>query len=160
MGGGALVDGGIHYIRLLRDWVGPIVEVAAMAPPNLFPDIEAEDTVLLLLRFESGAVAALANSIAAPGLPSWQWAWATGSEGSLGVDNRGRVLWVRSRSRHRLRAFLRDRRGLRAQLAEFVAAVDAGRDPVPAARIARDDLAVVEAAYRSIELGAPVSLRT
>jgi predicted dehydrogenase len=160
MGGGPLVDGGIHYVRLLRDWAGHVVQVAAMAPPNLFPDLEAEDTVLLLLRFESGAVAALANSVAAPGLPRWQWAWATGTEGSLAVDQRGRVLWIRTRAGRRFRAFLRDRRGLRAQLAEFVAAVAAGRDPVPAARAARDDLAVVEAAYRSLELGAPVSLAT
>lgn len=160
MGGGPLVDGGIHYIRLLRDWAGPIVEVAAMAPPNLFPELEAEDTVLLLLRFESGAVATLANSIGAPGLPGWQWACATGTEGSLGVDQRGRVLWVRSRSGSRVRAFLRDRRGLQAQLAEFVAAIGAGRDPVPAAAAARADLAVVEAAYRSLALGAPVTLET
>ena len=37
-GGGLLIDGGVHYVHLLRDWGGPVVEVAAVAPPNLFPD--------------------------------------------------------------------------------------------------------------------------
>ena len=48
MGGGLLIDGGIHYLHLLRDWAGPVDEVVAMAPPNTFPAVEGEDTVFLL----------------------------------------------------------------------------------------------------------------
>ena len=98
MGGGLLIDGGIHYLHLLRAWVGPVEEVMAMAPPSVFAGLEGEDTVFLLLRFRSGAVATLANSVAAPGLPRWQWTWVTGTEGSLGIDHRGRALWLRGRS--------------------------------------------------------------
>jgi predicted dehydrogenase len=157
MGGGLLIDGGIHYLHLLRDWAGPVEDLVALAPAKTFP-AEGEDTVFVMLRFRSGAVAALANSIAAPRLPRWQWAWLTGTEGSLGVDHRGRALWLRGRSGTRARAFVRDRRGLVAQLTEFVAAVREGRPPTLPPESAREDLALVLAAYRSLDLGAPVAV--
>lgn len=158
MGGGILIDGGIHYLHLLRDWIGPVDEVTAVSPSRTFAGLEGEDTVFMLLRFRSGAVGTFANSIAAPGLLRWQWTWLTGSEGSLGIDHRGRFLWLRGRSGARLRLFLRDRRGLVAQLTEFVSAVRDGRPPEPAPEVGRADLELVLAAYRSIETGQPVSL--
>jgi predicted dehydrogenase len=157
-GGGILIDGGIHYVYLLRRWAGPVEEVVALAPPNAFPGVEGEDTVFLLLRFLSGAAAMLATSIAAPRLPRMQWAWVTGTEGALGVEHRGRALWLRGRSRTRVRVFVRDRRGLVAQLTEFVGAVREGRPPALPPESARADLAVVLAAYRSIATHAPVTL--
>lgn len=157
-GGGVLIDAGVHYIHLLRDWGGPIAHVSAVAPPNLFTELEGEDTALVLARFRSGAVAVLASSLAAPGLPPGRLLWVTGSEGSLAVDARGRYLWLRRRGRRRFRVFFRDRRGLRAQLAEFLAVVRDGRPPVLPAASAREDLAVVLAAYRSIETGQMVNL--
>ena len=157
MGGGLLIDAGIHYLHLLRDWAGPVDEIVAMAPPNTFPAVEGEDTVFLLLRFRSRAVATLTISTAARGLPGSQWAWLTGTEGSLGVQHRGRALCLRGRSGPRVRAFVRDRRGLVAQLGEFVAAVREGRPPVLAPESARADLALVLAAYRSLETGGAVA---
>jgi predicted dehydrogenase len=155
-GGGVLIDGGIHYVHLLRDWGGPVAAVTALAPPNLL-DLEGEDTILVLLRFEGGAVGLLACSLAAPGVPSWQWTSVAGTEGSLGVDQRGRVLWLRGRSGMRLRVFLRDRRGLVAQLRAFVDAILQDRPlPLPPER-AREDLAIVLAAYRSLATGRPES---
>jgi UDP-N-acetyl-2-amino-2-deoxyglucuronate dehydrogenase len=156
-GGGLLIDGGIHYLHLLRDWAGPVDSVVAAAPPNTFPDSEGEDTVFLLLRFRSGAVAAFVNSVAAPALRRSQWAWLTGTEGSLGLDHRGRALWLRGGRGSRVRAFVRDRRGLVAQLGEFVGAVREGRSPALSSESAKADLALVLAAYRSLETGRPVA---
>jgi predicted dehydrogenase len=156
-GGGILIDGGIHYVHLLQDWAGPVEWVSAAAPPNLVRELEGEDTAFLLVRFRSGAVGVVANSVAAPGLPRVQRTWVTGTHGSLAVDNRGRVLWLRGRRGARVRLFLRDRRGLSAQLGEFLAAVRERRPPALDPRSTRDDLAVVLAAYRSIETGRAVS---
>ena len=157
MGGGLLIDAGIHYLHLMRAWAGPVEEIMAVAPPNLFAGIEGEDTIFLLLRFRGGAVGTLASSAAAPGLPRGQWAWVTGTEGSLGIDHRGRALWLRGRGGMRLRAFVRDRRGLVAQLAEFVASVRDARAPGLPPEEARADLSLVLAAYRSLETGGPVA---
>jgi predicted dehydrogenase len=79
----------------------------------------------------------------------------TGTEGSLGVNHGGRALWLRGRGGARFRAFLRDRRGLAAQLAEFVASVRDGRPPGLPPESARADLALVLAAYRSLQTGRP-----
>jgi predicted dehydrogenase len=157
-GGGLLIDSGIHYLHLFRDWAGPVEGVTAAAPPNLFPELEGEDTAFVLARFRSGAVGTLVVSLATPGLPGLEPMWLTGSVGSLGVDPRGRFVWLRARGRRRLRLFLRDRRGLTAQLAEFVTAVREHREPALPATEAREDLAVVLAAYRSLETGTAVSL--
>lgn len=157
VGGGVLVDGGVHYVHLLHDWGGPIAAVSAMAPANLFADVEGEDTAFVLVRFRSGAVGMLANSFAAPGVGRWQVSWATGTEGSLAVQNGGRWLRLHGPGGTRLRVFLRDRRGLRAQLRAFVAAVRDGAPPALSPRATRDDLAVVLAAYRAMETGTVVS---
>jgi predicted dehydrogenase len=157
-GGGLLIDSGIHFVHLFRDWAGPVASVAAAAPPNLFPELEGEDTAFVLAHFRSGAVGALAMSLATPGLPRLEPMWITGSAGSLGVDPRGRFVWLRARGRRRLRLFLRDRRGLTAQFAEFVAAVRERREPALPPAEAREDLAAVLAAYRSLETGAVVPL--
>lgn len=158
VGGGLLIDGGIHYVHLLRDWGGPVAEVSAMAPPNLFPELEGEDTAFVLVRFRSGAIGALATSLAAPRLPRLQWSCVSGTEGSLSVDNRGHYLRLKAGTGSRRRVFFRDLRGLRAQLDEFVTALRNGRPPSLPARATRQDLAVVCAAYRSIETGRAVSL--
>jgi predicted dehydrogenase len=156
-GGGLLIDSGIHFVHLFRDWAGPVAAVTAAAPPNLFSELEGEDTAFVLARFEGGAVGTLAVSLATPGLRLEPMS-ITGSSGSLGVDPRGRYVWLRAGGRRRLRLFLRDRRGLTAQLAEFVAAVRERREPALPASEAREDLAVVLAAYRSLATGAAVSL--
>ena len=158
VGGGILIDSGVHYIHLLCDWGGGVARVSAVAPPNLFGEVEGEDTAFVLVRFRAGAVGVLASSVAAPRLPRLQWAWVTGTEGSLAVDHRGRYLVVRARRRSRRVLFLRDRRGLRAQLADFVEAVRAGRPPALPAESTREDLQVVLAAYRSMEIGQTVDL--
>jgi predicted dehydrogenase len=153
-----LVDGGIHYVRLLRQWGGGVTEVAGLAPPPAFAGLEGEDSAVLIGRLRTGGVFSLALSHAAPRLPRPQWLWITGSEGSVGVESAGRALWWRGAHRSRVRIFLRDRRGLGSQLAEFVAAVREGRAPVPGVREARADLAVVLAAYRSMATGRVVSV--
>jgi predicted dehydrogenase len=157
-GGGVLIDSGVHYIHLLHDWGGPIGQVTARAPSNLFTEVEGEDTAFLLVRFRSGAVGVLATSIATPGVPRGPMLVASGTAGSLAVDARGRYLRVLGPGRRRLRVFLRDRRGLRAQAGEFVGVARDGRAPALPAESARQDLAVVLAAYRSIETGETVSL--
>jgi predicted dehydrogenase len=157
-GGGLLIDSGVHFVHLFRDWAGPVAAVTAVAPPNLFAELEGEDTAFLLARFQGGAVGTLALSVATPGLPRLEPMWITGSAGSLGADPRGRFVWLRARGRRRLRLFFRDRRGLAAQLAEFVAAVRERREPALPATESREDLAVVLAAYRSLQTGSAVPL--
>jgi predicted dehydrogenase len=58
MGGGIVIDGGAHWIRPLRMWMGEITELVAVTGRPM-AEMEGESLARALLRFESGAVAVL-----------------------------------------------------------------------------------------------------
>jgi predicted dehydrogenase len=115
-----------------------------------------EDAIDVLAELESGAVGVLANSLAAPGVPRFQWSTVTGTGGTCFVENRGRIMLVRGATGPRVRLFRRDVRGHVAMLEAFERAMAAGRAEEMDGDAGRRDLAVVLAAYRSIDEGRPV----
>jgi predicted dehydrogenase len=155
-GGGALIDGGIHYVHNLRWWGGPVRRVFALSPPQTVPSMEGEDAVCLLTELAGGAVGFLSNSLAAPGLPKFQWSTVTGTRATCFVDNRGRWLALRGCGRSRAWLYPRDTRGYRAMLTAFADAMARGRAGEMDGDAGRADLAVVLAAYRSLTEGHPV----
>ncbi|MFF6802222.1 Gfo/Idh/MocA family oxidoreductase [Streptomyces sp. NPDC012616] len=64
-GGGPAMGHGIHQMDLMLDLLGPWSEVRAMAG-RLVHDVETEDVSTALVRFESGAVATVVNSVLSP----------------------------------------------------------------------------------------------
>ena len=156
-GGGALIDGGIHYVHALRWWGGEVRRVFALRPRQTIADMAGEDAVDLLAECDGGVVGFVANSLAAPGLSRFQWSSVTGTSATCFVDNRGRVVLVRGRDGLRLRLFRRDTRGHEAMLRVFDDAMTTGRVREMDGAEGRRDLAVVLAAYRSIEEGRPVA---
>ncbi|MEU5246031.1 Gfo/Idh/MocA family oxidoreductase [Streptomyces asoensis] len=64
-GGGPAMGHGIHQMDLLLDLLGPWSEVRAMAG-RLVHDVETEDVSTALVRFESGAMATVVNSVLSP----------------------------------------------------------------------------------------------
>ncbi|MEK7879378.1 MAG: Gfo/Idh/MocA family oxidoreductase [candidate division NC10 bacterium] len=158
MGGGVLIDGGIHYVDLLLQWGGEVKRLYALSPPKASSALSGEDTLSFLAQLTGGAVGFLSNSLAAPGMPRVQWSSISGGEGAVFVDHHGRFLYVRSRRGRRIHLFRKDRRGHTAMLREFVDAVRAERPPEMAGAEGRRDLAVVLAAYRSLATGKPVEV--
>jgi predicted dehydrogenase len=158
VGGGALIDGGIHYVHALRWWGGGVRRVFALRPPQTFLALGGEDAVSLLAELAGGAVGFLSNSLAAPGLPKFQWSTVTGSQATCFADNRGRWIALRGGGRFRLRIFRRDHRGYQAMLACFEEAMVRGKAEAMDGAAGRADLAVVLAAYRSIAERRPVEL--
>jgi len=157
-GGGALIDGGIHYVHNLRWWGGEVRRLYALRPPQTLETMAGEDAVDLLAELETGAVGVLANSLAAPGLPRFQWSTVTGARGTCFADNRGRLVVVRGDGGVRVRFFRRDTRGHEAMLKAFDDAMTTGRASEMDGAAGRRDLAVVLAAYRSIAERQPVEL--
>ena len=157
-GGGALIDGGIHYAHNLRWWGGEVRRVFALRPPQTLETMAGEDAVDVLAELEGGAIGVLANSLAAPGLPRFQWSTVTGTRGSCLADNRGRLVIVRGEGGLRWRLFRRDTRGHEAMLTAFDHAMTTGRASEMDGAAGRRDLAVVLAAYRSIAERCPVEL--
>jgi len=158
VGGGVLIDGGIHYVHNLRWWGGEVRRVVALRPSPAVATPEGEDAVTLLAELEDGAVGLVSNSLAARGHPRMQWSTLTGTRASCFADNRGRFVLTRGEGGPRLALFRRDVRGYEAMLTAFTRAMASGRASEMDGAAGRADLAVVLSAYRSIEERRPVDL--
>jgi UDP-N-acetyl-2-amino-2-deoxyglucuronate dehydrogenase len=171
MDGGALLNQGIHYVDLLRWCMGPAVEVTAVCTTQAH-DIEVEDTALAIVRFASGAVGTIGATTAAyPGFP--QRLEITGTRGTVTVED-GQLVRTALRgaadpaaapgpAHSPAQAAAADPAALdaavhAAQLADLLAAADAGREPVVSGQDGRDALEIVRAVYESSRGGRPVRL--
>ncbi len=173
-GGGALMNQGIHYLDLLCWIAGPVQEVTALCATQAH-SIEVEDVALALLRFHSGAVGTVqATTAAYPGFPERLEISGTGGSvviesGGLAAaelaDEKGEVGAYGSKSRPSApgsaataaadpAANTADAH--RAQLADFLAALEEGRQPLVTGEQARGCVAVACAIYESARSGRPV----
>ena len=84
-GGGITIDGGSHWIRPMRMWMGEISQVVAVMERPL-ARMEGESLARALLRFESGRVgifdAMMLDSVLAPDC----WWRITGTRGEITID--------------------------------------------------------------------------
>jgi len=84
-GGGTLLDNGSHMMDLARHFGGQVREVFARTA-TLGHDVEVEDTSVVSLEFESGALGSVENAWTATG---WEEAfWVYGTRGALEYTNR------------------------------------------------------------------------
>ncbi len=155
MGGGALLEGGVHWVNLMMEIGGNARRVIGVAPQvSTAPRAPIEDNLQVLIHFDQGAVGRL--------LHSWntrnrifglQASRIYGTEGNIFFESNG--LWVVVAGRRRRLRFpgLLDLMGYRAMLQEFLSAVREGREPAMPLSVARRDLEVVMAAYRSLSSG-------
>jgi UDP-N-acetyl-2-amino-2-deoxyglucuronate dehydrogenase len=172
--GGALMNQGIHYVDLLRWSMGPLAEVTALCSTQTH-QMEAEDVALATLKFSSGAVGTLIASTAIfPGFA--QRLEISGTDGTVVIEN-GEIV-------HRAFSSELPETGDRgsqvgtgaigqaaaanaaalgvashaAQIADLLAAIDEGRQPLVTAESGRDALEVVCAVYESAREGRAIVL--
>jgi predicted dehydrogenase len=155
MGGGALLEGGVHWINLIMGLGGPARAVIAAQPRrSASPRAPFEDNLEVLIKFESGAVGKLLHSWNTRNrLGGLHGSRIYGTHGNITFESNG--LWalvLGRRSRFRIPGLL-DLMGYREMLKEFLAAVRAGREPRMSLAVARRDLEIVFAAYRSLSSG-------
>lgn len=164
MGGGALIDGGIHEIHVMRMLGGEIAGVYAVEPAGKWnTQMEGEETVQMNLRFVSGATAVFSFSWGHHGDPGDPEFLVLGSEGSLTINMRGRHnVFARGMglpTRHipttgRFEQFdVMNQLGYNAGILAFIDAIHSGNAPQPGIEEGLRDLRVIEAAYRSLKSG-------
>src|SRR5919198_662067 len=68
MGGGALIDGGIHYVHNLRWWAGHPRRVFALRPPQTLTNFAGEDAISFLAECSGGVLCVVTTRCCAP---SW-----------------------------------------------------------------------------------------
>lgn len=162
-GGGALFEGGIHWINLLGNLGLTIDEVTGFRPGyggkgekggnggNGGKGGGPERSMLVVARYREGAVGTLYHSWEIPSLfQGLRLSKIFGTAGSVTFESNGIFVAVRSPARTRV-AFpgLSDIRGFRGMFADFFAAIRDDRDAEYDPARARRDLELVEAAYRS-----------
>jgi UDP-N-acetyl-2-amino-2-deoxyglucuronate dehydrogenase len=151
-GGGVLMNQGIHLVDLLVWLLGDVLEVEARVA-TVGHQIEVEDVVAASLKFASGALGTIAaTTCAAPGFPHRVEVYGTRGgmqvegDGLAGAGGGAAATGISATAHARL-------------VADFVAAVREGREPMVSGEEGRRALAVVLAVYESARTGRPVRPR-
>ncbi len=150
-GGGALFEGGIHWLSFMASLGMDVHGVSAWRPGGGGPG--AERSALLVLDYDDGAVGSLFFSWDQPSpLKGLRLSRIYGTEGTLAFESNGVAVSVFGRRRKSF-SFpgFRDIAGYRAMFGDFLAALRQGREPFMTLDMAARDLRLVEAAYASME---------
>ena len=157
-GGGRMIDGGIHYVDILRNLAGDPESVYALVPPfATIPGLEGEDTMSLTATFPGGLTGFLRYSGGAP-LSSVRDVRVSGRTGSLQYMVFGSEVTVETKEGTRSYPVEPEIRGMKRMIRDFIGAVQEGREPTMNGQEALDDLAVVLASYESVRAGNSVKV--
>ncbi|MBE0696003.1 MAG: Gfo/Idh/MocA family oxidoreductase [Anaerolineaceae bacterium] len=168
-GGGALINQSIHYVDLLQYIMGPAEEIHAYTATRAHERIEVEDIAVAAIKFRSGALGLLEGSTSAfPGFVARLD--INGSLGSVIIENDQVSEW-RLRSGEPNPVAPADsgfiggtsskniwHHSHRRQIADFIAAIQEGREPLVSGEEGRKPLEIVLAVYESARTGKTVKL--
>ncbi|MES2306600.1 MAG: Gfo/Idh/MocA family oxidoreductase [Gemmatimonadota bacterium] len=144
-GGGALFEGGIHWIDLVAH-LGLTVQSVEGFRPGGGDGIER--SIVVVLRYLEGAIGTLHHSWETPGrLRGLQLSRIAGTRGSATFESNGLFIQVHTPKRTRwIFPGFADISGYHAMFADFLGAIDRGRDGGMTLARARRDLELVEEA--------------
>lgn len=176
-GGGALMNQGVHYVDLLRWLMGPVDKVFARWATAAH-EIPVEDVALALLTFKNGALGVIEASTAVyPGLK--ERIEISGTEGTAIVEAGELTVWALKAEQGEVGPYgnkavaakaaappttaaadpaALQLAGHRAQLADFLEAIETGREPLITGEEGRKALELNLAIYESARTGREVTL--
>ena len=153
MGGGPLIDGGIHWINaLLTLGQEQVLDIQAMEPPRTLDPCPKEDSLAILCQFKNGAVGSLTYSWGIPGSFPIKFISVHGSKGSVYISNTGMFGLKTIQWPIPLKLPFRDWRGYLAMWQNFLYALANENMELCLcpAEIGRRDLEFVEKVYQSL----------
>ncbi len=163
-GGGLVRDLMIHDIDQAIWLAGPVTSVFAVQnPPTVDDRVPSPVTAHVVLTHRDGAISHVHGSWVASGMPFRTSVEISGSEGRVRYDSAEDVslrtdVVVAPGTADYLPPMSPQESPYFAEIADFVAAIDEGRDALVTPRDGIAAVAVAEAAYASIAAGAPVAL--
>ncbi len=146
-GGGALFEGGIHWIDLLAN-LGPRIEAVHGFRPGDWRG--GERSMVVVAEYEEGAVGTLAHSWEIPS--PWRGLRLSriyGTRGSVLFESNGLFVRVTGACPRFIVPGLRDIGGYRAMFRDFLHCMRTGHEPLMSLARAQRGLELVEAAYRT-----------
>lgn len=147
-GGGALLEGGIHWVDFMAGIGLTPTRVTGYRPGD---GSGIERSMLAVFEYEEGAVGSLYHSWDTPSLlKGLRLSRIYGSDGSIAFESNGLFVAVFGRRPRLYFPGFRDISGFGAMFADYLAAIRSGREPQLTLARARRDLELVEAAYASL----------
>lgn len=153
MGGGALLEGGVHWINMIRSLGGPVSEVIAAQPSRAYEKVAPfEDSLELLFRFSDGSIGKMlhswniTNRIFGLGLSKIH-----GTQGNIHFESNGIFALMTSRRKRFYMPGLFDIMGYRGMLQHFAECVRHNTPPKMSLARAQQDMEIIKAAYNSLD---------
>jgi UDP-N-acetylglucosamine 3-dehydrogenase len=146
-GGGALFEGGVHWIDLLAN-LGLRVESVQGFRPG---DWEGpERSMVVVAQYEEGGIGTLFHSWEVPSpLKGLRLSRIYGTRGSAVFESNGLFVLTRGARSRLFFPGLQDTSGYQAMFRDFLEVLRSGREPVMTLARAQHGLELVEAAYRT-----------
>jgi UDP-N-acetylglucosamine 3-dehydrogenase len=146
-GGGALFEGGIHWVSFAASLGLEVASVSGRFPAG---SEDFDRSVHVSIEYREGAVGSLYHSWETPSLfKGLRLSKIYGREGSITFESNGLFVLVRGRKKRILFPGLLDIAGYRAMFADFLGAIREDREPEYTLALAERDLRLVEAIYAS-----------
>jgi predicted dehydrogenase len=155
-GGGSFIDAGIHFVDIFVNLAGMPESLYAAAPPRTLGQ-EGEDGMALVAHLPGGAVGTINFSKGTRRSQRNNQVVVVGTEGTLTFEHYGDFIERESLGGRYLEP-AHGPGGSSTMLMEFRSCILEDREPLMTADEAIDDLAVVLAAYESVDTGGPVRL--
>ncbi len=156
MGGGALLEGGVHWVNLLVSIGGSNpVSVIAQKPQVDYPtNIPFEDSIMLMVNFENGMVGKLFHSWRIPNrFKGVGLSKVYGSEGVITFESNGMFTSVYGKKKKFYLTDFGDFLGYKKMSRAFVEDFCSGRPWNPGLERIAMEFRLIDAAYRSLKTG-------
>lgn len=148
-GGGALFEGGIHWINFIVNLGLPIKAVRGLRPGN---HDGVEKSMLVAIEYESGAVGTLSYSWEVPVLlQGVHLSQLYGRKGVITFEANGIFVLVNGVRKKVIFPGLGDIAGYKGMWRDFLRALRTGEEPAMNLELAQKDLQLIEAVYQTVE---------
>lgn len=147
-GGGALFEGGIHWLSLISNLGLTVESVRGCRPGN---GSGPDRSILVTLAFKEGAVGSFYYSWETPSLfKGLRISKIYGRKGSITFESNGIVIVIRGERKRIIFPGLRDIAGYKAMFRDFFSAIEEDRSPRYNLDLAKRDLELIEEIHASL----------
>jgi len=147
-GGGALFEGGIHWINFVANLGLNIKSIKGLRPGH---KNGPEKSILIAMEYEEGPVGTLYHSWETPSLfKGLRLSKIYGREGSITFESNGIFIFVRGRRKQLIFPGIKDIAGYKEMFQDFINCIRNGTEPTFTFDLAEQDIKLIEKTYESI----------
>ena len=147
-GGGALFEGGIHWINFVANLGLKVKTIKGLRPG---PKNGEEKSLLITMEYEEGPVGTLYHSWETPSLfKGLRLSKIYGREGSITFESNGIFVFVRGRKKQLIFPGLKDIAGYKCMFRDFIDCIRDGKAPIFTLDLAEQDIKLIEKTYASL----------